>query len=124
MNIIDCHNEITSFVLLPAGSRGAGTVDGTAVDVTTYKGIIKVILNGATGGTGTLNVKMQTGDLSNGSDAADITGGAFTQITTTGGNQALAIDTRGCKKFIRATATVGTGPQVFAVLAVAQGAVI
>lgn len=124
MKIVDCHNELGFEELLPPASQGAGAVNGTAVDISAYQGTLKVILDGATGGTGTLDVKIQTGDQSNGSDAADVSGAAFPQITTTGGKLALALDTRGCKKYIRAVSTVGTGPQVRACIAVGQKQVI
>jgi len=124
MKIHDCHNELTSFELLPSASQGAGTVNGTCVDISQYQGIIKCHLNGASGGTGALNVKIQTGDQSDGSDAADLSGAAFTQITTTGGNLSIGVDTRACKKYIRAVSVVTTGPQVRSCIAVGQKQVI
>ncbi len=113
-------DAIVPLELFPAQSTSTGA-NGTCVDLQQYQGIVKVILDAKTGGTGTLNMKIQTGDASDGSDAADFSPAiAFTQITTTGGLQALSVDTRAAKRYIRAVSTIGTGPQVFAVLAVGE----
>jgi hypothetical protein len=116
MITIDLKNETISFELLPAGSRSAGTVNGTGVDIRNYQGFIKVHLNAATGGTGTLDVKIQ--DSADNSSFADVSGYSFTQVTTTGGNQSIGVDARLCRRYIRAVSTVGTGPQVFAVIGI------
>ncbi len=105
--------------LFPAQSSSA-SANGTAVDLQPYQGVVRVILDAKTGGTGSLAVKLQTGDASDGSDAADISGAAFTTITTTGGLQALSVDSRTCKRYLRAVSTIVTGPQVFCVVAAAE----
>lgn len=45
-----------------------------------------VLAAGALGSSATLDCKLQEGDESDGSDAADITGAAFTQMTQAGGD--------------------------------------
>ena len=73
----------------------------TAVDLSSLDGDALIILRHGTSSTGTINAKIQHGDQSNGSDAADVPGGAFTQLGTTAGVQKIAIPRDGLKKFFR-----------------------
>ena len=127
MKTIDTHNELSFEELAVSGAR-TSTFTGTAVDISQYQGKLKVILDSAagTGTTPTLNGKIQTGDQSDGSDAADVSGAAFAQITTTAAKEAIGVDTRDCKKYIRFVGTIaGTSPSFnFAALAVGQKQII
>lgn len=127
MKIIDCHNELSVEELAVSNAR-TSTYTGTAVDISGYQGVLKVILDSAagTGTSPTLDGKIQTGDAADGSDAADVAGATFAQVTTAASKQAIGIDTRACKKYIRFVGTIGgTTPSFnFAVLAVGQKQVI
>jgi len=99
--------------LLPAVSQAASTVNGTTVDLQPYlnsggKRQMKAILNvGSISSGTTLDCKIQEGNASNGSDAADITGAAFTQVTTVTGQQEIHF--KASKRYVRAVCvTVGT----------------
>lgn len=111
MHTIDANSELGD-LNVSAAATIAATGGSTAVDVSGYQGILKVNLNSAAvgGGVNTLDVKIQTGDASNGSDAADITDAAFTQVTDAGAAfESIAVDTRLCGKYIRAYFTIGAG---------------
>ncbi len=103
--------------LWPAQSTSAGANNGTAVDISMYQGVMEIVQNVNTGGTGSVATKIQQGNQSDGSDAADVTGATFTSVTTTGGHQLILLDTRMCGKYIRAVLTVTTGPEVCCVIA-------
>ena len=127
MKMVDVHNELSLEELAVSGARTA-TFTGTAVDISQYQGVLKVVLDSAagTGTTPTLDGKIQTGDASDGSDAADVSGAAFVQIVAAVSKQAIGVDTRACKKYIRFVGTIaGTTPSFnFAVVAVGQKQVI
>lgn len=111
MHTIDANSELGALNLSAAQSLAA-TGAGTAVDVSGYVGIVKVNLNSAAvgGGVNTLDVKIQTGDAADGSDAADISGAAFVQVTDAGASfQSIGVDTRLCGKYIREYHTLGAG---------------
>jgi len=107
MGPIDIHGELTSFALLPSKSYDTST-DGTGVDISDYKGVLKVTLNAGvkTAGTNpTLSVKVQ--DSADNANFDDVTGKVFTTVTTTASLQSLGVDTRAVRKYIRAVATIG-----------------
>lgn len=127
MKIIDCHNELSFDELAVSGARTT-TLTGTAIDISQYQGVLKIIQDSAagTGTTPTLDGKIQTGDQSNGSDAADVSGAVFTQVTTAASKQALGVDTRNLKTYIRYVGPItGTTPSFnFAVLLIGQKKVL
>jgi len=60
-----------------------GSANGSVIDTLGFSELAIVLYVGALGGTSpTLDVKVQNGSESNGSDMADVTGASFTQITT------------------------------------------
>src|SRR5574340_1166485 len=109
MHTIDANSELGAVKLMESQSLAA-SCNGTCVDISGYQGILKVNLNSAAvgGGVNTLDVKIQTGDASDGSDAADITDAAFDQVTDAGASfQSIGVDTRLCGKYIREVHTLG-----------------
>jgi|GEM_PF-960733 len=105
--IIDVQTEITAFVLAAAASN-TSTLTGSAVLISGYRGVLKIILNSsaATAGTNpTLDVKVQ--HSVDGSTGWADTGSAFTQVTTVAGLQTLGIDTRALHAYIRIIGTIG-----------------
>lgn len=93
--------------LIPA-SDVAATANGTGVDIKDYVGSLQLLLDAgaATAGTSpTLDVKIQDSD--DNSSYADVTGKAFTQVTTVASRQQMVIDTNAVRRYIRAVVTVG-----------------
>jgi len=109
--------------LFPALSRAA-TANGSGVDMVDYEGIAVVQLDSAAGSAGTLDIKIQeSDDNSTFADVptAEITGGAFTQVTTGGASlQTRYIDISARKRYLRGVCTIATGPFVFSFGLVAQ----
>lgn len=92
--------------LVPVATFDADA-NGTGVDVSEYDGPVAVVLN-ASAGTGdmTCNIKLQSSATSGGT-YADITGAAFTEVTTTASSQKIVIDPATTSKFVRAVVDVG-----------------
>lgn len=105
MRLIDLDNEL-AHVSLAAGREGT-TNDGDGVDISKYKGNLKVIANYDAGeGTDpTLDIKLQDSD--DDITYADITDKAFAQIIDAASLQSLSLDTRAIRQFVRAEKTVG-----------------
>lgn len=108
MNIDYLADVGTLLSLVPAQSIAA-TANGTGVDISNYQGNAAVILDAgaATAGSSpTLNVKLQS-SADNSTGWTDVTGGAFTQVTTVAGVQKLVIQPRNLNKYLRAVSTIG-----------------
>lgn len=117
--------SIEPFVTLAAGSRGAGSGNGTSNDLwdaTSGRArAVCYVLNAPAGNTGTLDVVIEESD-----DNTTFTtipnsriseGSQFTQVTTAASTQERTVQPSG--RYTRCRYTVGTGPQVFAVIGVA-----
>ena len=101
-------------LVLAAAARRTSTLTGTGIDVLAYEGVALVVLN-ASAGTGTnptLDVKLQHSD--DNSTYADVTGGAFTQVTDVAGSagvQVKKINVSDLKRYVRSIGTIaGTTP--------------
>lgn len=101
-------------LVLAAAARRTSTLTGTGIDVLAYEGVALVVLNASagTGTTPTLDVKLQHSD--DNSTYADVTGGAFTQVTDvagTAGVQVKKINVSDLKRYVRSIGTIaGTTP--------------
>ena len=101
-------------LVLAAAARRTSTLTGTGIDVLAYEGVALVVLNASagTGTTPTLDVKLQHSD--DNSTYADVTGGAFTQVTDVAGSagvQVKKINVSDLKRYVRAIGTIaGTTP--------------
>lgn len=113
---INYHDESTLMNLLPSAIY-ATTTTGSAVDVREFYGKCKFILNVSAGGTGTLDVKL-TDCATAGGSYADIVGATFTQVTTGASLQSIGVNVDACQGFIKAVATIGTGPTTFSLVGV------
>lgn len=99
---------------LPALSRGAGTANGTSLDLQLYEGPVLIFLDSAaSAATGTLDLKLQ--DSADNSTFADVpvanlngtTSGAFVQVTSAGASvQQRYFDKNLVNRYVR---LVGTG---------------
>lgn len=92
----------------------AGTVNGAVCDTRGFDSATLALAVGAIAGAGVVTAKIQEGDLSNGSDMADVAvadlqTGAFTALLT---NTQQWVGYRGAKRYIRAVATYVSGTSV------------
>jgi hypothetical protein len=95
-------------ILAPATRDAAGNT--TAVDVSAVDGDLLLLLYAAASASSTaLKVKVQSGNASDGSDAADVPGGAFTDLGSTAALQKLSIPRDQVGKFVRLAFTDETG---------------
>lgn len=101
--------KLTSVVLAACVSRVA-TLTGTGQDCTAYDGQMLCVLtcSAGTGGTTTLDVKLQSSTTVGGT-YADIAGAAFTQVTTSASNQSLVFPVGVGGNFVRVVGTQGAG---------------
>ena len=101
-------------LVLAAAARRTSTLTGTGIDVLDYEGVALAVLNASegTGTTPTLDVKLQHSD--DDSTYADVTSGAFTQVTDvagTAGVQILKVNVSDLKRYVRVIGTIaGTTP--------------
>ena len=115
--IVDFTKEASYVNLVPAGSYAAGTQTPAGVDIRDYQGILAVVVELKTGATGTLDVKVQ--DSADNITFADISPVvSIATMSTVASVQAIAVDTRLARRYIRAYAVITTGPSLFAVYAV------
>lgn len=101
--------------------------NGAVIDTKGMEEILFIFQVGALGSNATFAGKIQHGDASNLSDAADLTGAAITTLTQASpdGSDQLAlvrvrISSRTVKRYIRAVATVAAASSDGAVVAVAR----
>lgn len=90
-------------------SHSAGTVNGTGVDSKGFHEALVVLNAGTNEATGTNNVKVQESD--DNSTFSDITGAAFTEVTTANDNAVYAGRIRmtvSRKRYLRVVAVVAT----------------
>lgn len=105
--------------LLTPGSKAAtANATGTGVLVAEYEGDLMVTQHvGAI--TGTLDGKLQQADDASGTNAEDIAGATFTQVTTANDDpnvQKIAIRAgQLTRPYLRYVGTIGTGPSVVGV---------
>jgi orotate phosphoribosyltransferase len=106
-------------------------LNGTAVDMNDYEGDLVIILDVETGGTSTLDVKIQSSDTSGGS-YADVTtvfnrdgaeqasaAVAFAQVSTTAAKQYLVFPKGAAKRWIKAVSTASTSTHTYSINGVA-----
>jgi hypothetical protein len=109
--MIDLNNGITYASLFKPDVE-TSTITGSAVDVTSYKGKLKVTQDvGTVSGTSpTLDGKIQ--DSEDGStDWTDVSDATFTQVTASNDIQSIGVDTRAVRKYVRYVGTMaGSSP--------------
>jgi hypothetical protein len=93
--------QLQSYLIL-APTTVSTNNNTTAVDVSGVDGDLLLLLYAAAGGADqSIKVKVQSGNASNGSDAEDVPGGAFTDLGNTAGLQKLAIAREQVGKYVR-----------------------
>ena len=89
---------------------------GTAVDITDYEGYL-LVTQACNVVTGTIAGKVQHSTTTEATDFADVTGAAWTAVTTDNDVAALKITVpvNGLNKYIRYIGTITTGPAMVSV---------
>lgn len=98
-------------ISLVAAQAIAASANGAGVDIKDYVGTMQILLDAgvATGTTPTLDVKIQDSD--DNTNFTDVTGKAFTQVTTVASRQQMVLDINAVRRYIRAVSTLsGTTP--------------
>jgi hypothetical protein len=96
-------------------SVAAGTMNqnGSVIDMTGFEGVQFIALFGALTATQVTSLKVQQGDLADGSDMADLAGSLHTALADTDGNKCLVTDLfRPQKRYVRAVVIRGTANAV------------
>lgn len=109
--------EVVS-LLTAASAANTAAATGTAVNIAKYEGDLMVTqVVGVI--TGTLDGKLQQCDDAAGTNAADITGATFTQVTTSNDNpfvQRITVPAGSLTQpFLRYVGTIVTGPAIVGV---------
>lgn len=98
--------EALSAVTVLAPTTVSSNNDTTAVDLRSLDGDAVILLTaGASGGGTSIGCKIQTGDLANGSDAVDVTGGAFTTLADAASIQRITIPRDELGRYLRLSFT-------------------
>jgi hypothetical protein len=105
--------KLQHFPLHPVGAETAAFTGATTniADLKDLDGDIQIMLDsdGGASGTRTLAVKIQHSNTTTDGDFADVTGGAFTSLTTTASKQVLTLNKDGLRRYIRLVTTQGAG---------------
>lgn len=91
------------------------SLKGTGVDVSAATSAIVVLESGTNGAGGTVDVKLQESDTDSDAAYADVTSGAFTQVTTANDNATYEKSYTGTKKYLRVVSTVANATCEFGV---------
>lgn len=122
--------KLEHLALAPTAVRTTN-LDGTAVDLNDYEGDVVLILDVASGGTSTLNVKIQSSDTSGGSyedvttvffrNGAEVASAAvaFSQVSTTASKQSITFPKGAAKRFVKAVSTTSSSSHTYSINAVA-----
>lgn len=106
-------NSTTAVMLAAISAAATANATGAAVDLKDYEGAVVIVQNHGLG-TGTLAGKIQ--DSADGStDWTDVTGAAFVGSTTTADIQAIALQSKQVRRYVRYLGTIVTGPQIVGV---------
>lgn len=101
--------QLQAYTILAPATRDANG-NTTAVDVSGVDGDLLLLLYAAASAGSTLiKVKVQSGNASDGSDAADVTGGAFADLADAAALQKLSIPRDQVGKYVRLAFTDESG---------------
>lgn len=122
--------KLQHLALAPTAVR-TSNLNGTAIDLNDYEGDVVVILDVATGGTSTLDVKLQSSDTSGGTygdvttafyrDGAEVASAAvaFAQVSTTASKQYLVFPKSAAKRYVKAVSTTSSSSHTYSINVVA-----
>ena len=101
-------------LLVPKSAANTSAATGTAIDITAYEGDLLVTQHvGAL--TGSIDGKLQQCDDAGGTNAADISGAVWAQLTAAGIGKITIPAGSLSKKFVRYVGVIVTGPALVAV---------
>ena len=114
MAIIQQNLEKLEISAAVASASVSATATSSAIDLKDFDGDVLLVLNSAagTGSSPTLDIKVQDSDETGGT-YGDLSGAAFTQVTTSASLQTLEVNKDECKRFIKLVQTVGGSSPVF-----------
>ena len=114
MAIIQQNLEKLDVTAAVASASVTATATSSAIDLKEFDGDVILVLNCAagTGSSPTLDIKVQDSDETGGT-YGDLSGAAFTQVTTSASLQTLEVNKDECKRFIKIVQTVGGSSPVF-----------
>jgi hypothetical protein len=110
----DVYNGVTATNLI-APQTAAAAVQSAAIDTTQMDGELGVLMEVATGGTGTLNANLINCATETGT-YTELTDVDFTAVTTAVSTQYVGVDKNSCKKYIKMNIDPGTSHDVSATL--------
>ena len=92
---------------------GTSNQNGSVIDMSGFEGVQFIALFGALTATQVTSLKVQQGNLADGSDMADLAGSSHTALGDTDGNKCLVTDIfRPQKRYVRPIVTRGTANAV------------
>ena len=101
--------QLQAYTILAPATRDANG-NTTAVDVSGVDGDLLLLLYAAaSAGSTSIKAKVQSGNASDGSDAADVTGGAFADLADAAALQKLSIPRDQVGKYVRLAFTDESG---------------
>ena len=100
--------QLQAYTILAPATRDANG-NTTAVDVSGVDGDLLLLYAAASASSTSIKCKVQSGNASDGSDAADVTGGAFTDLGSTAALQKLSIPRDELGKYVRLAFTDEAG---------------
>lgn len=102
------YREIVALALNPQTITGNSTTNGNTIDTQGFESVSFTVITGNIT-DGTVTPKLQHGDQSNLSDAADVSAsdmvGSFTAIAATDDNKAYTVNYIGGKRYVRVVLT-------------------
>lgn len=105
----------TSIAVTPtAGAAGTSGINGATLDTAGFDGCLISVLFGTITSTAATSIKVQTGDASDMSDAADLTGTSITIADTDDGTLALIDVNHSPERYLRLVVDRGTANAVVA----------
>lgn len=111
MNLNNALSQVNALTLAVSDER-TSSLDGTSIDLQAYEGVAAFVLNAgkaSAGTTPTLNAKLQ--HSADDSTFADVTGGAFTEVTDAANSlQVLKLNVSDLKRYVKLVGTIaGSG---------------
>lgn len=105
--------EIKVTRALDSVAAGTSLQEGSVIDMSGFEGVQFIALFGALTPNQATSLKVQQGDLADGSDMADLAGSAHTALADADGNKCLVTDVfRPQKRYVRPVVTRGTANAV------------
>ena len=94
-------------------AAGTSLQNGSVIDMSGFEGVQFIALFGALTATQVTSLKVQEGNLADGSDMADLAGSPHTALGDADGNKCLVTDVfRPQKRYVRSVVTRGTANAV------------